>query len=82
MALGSRRGNVVCKGQLRRGVSDGLRVPMEAKELIEGRVVLAAGAGLFGAPGWRDERIGATAGIGALVGAFVGEMVGAVEGAG
>jgi hypothetical protein len=56
MALGSMRGSVVCRGQLRRGVSDGLRAAMEAKELIGGRVVLAPGTDLFPGPGLRFER--------------------------
>jgi hypothetical protein len=86
MALGSRRGNVVCKGQLSRGVSEELRVAMEAKELMGGRVVLVIGAGLFGAPDWRVERRGEPAetrpGAEVFAGAAVGEMVGAVDGAG
>ena len=85
MALGSRRGNVVCNGQLSRGVSKELRVAMEAKELMGGRVVLEIGAGLL-APGWRVERRGEPAetrpGAEVFVGAAVGEMVGAVDGAG
>lgn len=81
MALGSRRGSVVCRGQLRRGASVVLRVAIEAKELMEGRIVLVAGAGLFGAPEWRADARGAEARVVAAAAAaetFVGEVAGAV----
>lgn len=72
---------MICKGQLRRGVSEGLRVAKELEESIEGRIVLVIGAGFLGAPGWRVERrqVGAEAATG--TGAFVREVAGSVVGA-
>lgn len=80
MALGSMRGNVVCRGQLRRVVSAVLRVAMDAKELMGGRIVLEPVAGLFEALGWRADARGAEAGAAATATAagFVGEVAGAV----
>ena len=58
-----------------------LRVAMEAKELIGGRIVFVIGAGLFVALEWRAEPGGAEAGAAPFLGAVVGEVAGAVVGA-